>query len=297
MLVQDQPLPLIDSHCHLDTHQFDGDRPAVIERARAAGVKAIIIPGIDLHHCYQAIALADEYTGIYAAVGIHPNDSRDYGDATEAELRKLACHPKVVAYGEIGLDYYWDKVDRAHQRIVFERQLELAATLGLPVIIHSRDANEDVAAILGEWVQSSAFATSPLAQRPFAGVLHAFSGDLALAQRAYEWNFVLSLGGPVTFTNAKQLHALVPQLRRDRLMLETDAPYLTPHPYRGKRNEPAYVALVCAKLADLYGISADQMAEESTALAEQFFGLTLSQADDSQMTRAQPTTSQPVKKA
>jgi TatD DNase family protein len=289
-LVQNQPLPLIDSHCHLDAHQFDADRLAVIERARAAGLQAIIIPGIDLHHCHQAIALADEHADIYAAVGIHPNDSGDYGDTVEAELRQLARHPKVVAYGEIGLDYYWDKVDPAHQRVAFERQLELAATLGLPVIIHSRDANEDVAAILGEWVQSSAFATSPLTQRPFAGVLHAFSGDLAMAQCAYEWNFVLSLGGPVTFTNAKQLHALVPQLRRDRLMLETDAPYLTPHPYRGKRNEPAYVTLVCAKLADLYGISADQMAAESSALAERFFGLTFSQADNSRTALSQSTT-------
>jgi TatD DNase family protein len=302
MPVQVRPLPLIDSHCHLDTHQFDADRPAVLERARAAGLQAIVIPGIDLSHCRQAVVLAETYTDIYAAVGIHPNDSGDYGIDTEAELRELARHPKVVAYGEIGLDYYWDKVEPTRQRIAFERQLELAATLGLPVIIHSRDANEDVAAILGEWVQSNAFATSPLAQRLFAGVLHAFSGDLALAQRAYAWNFVLSLGGPVTFTNAKQLHALVPQLRRDRLMLETDAPYLTPHPHRGKRNEPAYVALVCAKLADLYGIPAAQLAAESTALAAQFFGLALPQADQNQtmlcqsatQSASQSTTSQPA---
>lgn len=270
---------LIDSHCHLDVSQFDADRPAVLERARAAGLGAIVIPGIDLQHCRQALALADAHNDIYAATGIHPNDSGDYEDASETELRTLARHPKVVAYGEIGLDYYWDKVEPARQRIAFERQLELAASLGLPVIIHSRDANEDVAATLSEWVQSSAFAASPLAQRPFAGVLHAFSGDLAMAEAAYTWNFVLSLGGPVTFTNAKQLHALVPQLRRDRLMLETDAPYLTPHPHRGKRNEPAYVALVCAKLAALYGVSVQQLAAETTALAQQFFGLRLSQAD------------------
>jgi TatD DNase family protein len=145
--------------------------------------------------------------------------------------------------------------------------------MALPVIIHSRNANEDVAATLSEWVQSAAFAASPLAKRSFAGVLHAFRGDLAMAEAAYSWNFLLSLGGPVTFTNARQLHALVPQLRRDRLMLETDAPYLTPHPHRGKRNEPAYVALVCEKLAALYGVPVAQMAAESSALARQFFGL------------------------
>jgi TatD DNase family protein len=247
------------------------------------GVQAIVIPGIDLHQNRQALALAeangDNIPMLYAAVGIHPNSSGDFDTTTERELRELARHPNVVAFGEIGLDYYWDKVEPAHQRLAFERQLELAAELALPVIIHSRDANDDVAAILSEWVQSGAFMASPLAKRPFAGVLHAFSGDVAMAEAAYGWNFLLSLGGPVTFTNAKRLHALVPQLRRERLMLETDAPYLTPHPHRGKRNEPAYVALVCEKLAALYGIPAEQMAAESTALAQQFFGLRQTQSD------------------
>ncbi|MCC6455283.1 MAG: TatD family hydrolase [Caldilineaceae bacterium] len=291
MSLLESPLWLVDSHCHLDTSQFDDDRLAVIARARAAGVSAIVIPGIDLHHCRQAIALAQAHHDLYAAVGIHPNSSGDFDAATETELRDLALSAqsgakneipnKVVAYGEIGLDYYWDKVEPARQRVAFERQLELAAALGLPVIIHSRGANDDVAAILSEWVQSAKFAASPLAQRPFAGVLHAFSGDAVLAEAAYGWNFVLSLGGPVTFTNARQLHALVPQLRRDRLMLETDAPYLTPHPHRGQRNEPAYVALVCHKLAALYDVPAAQLAAESTALAQQFFGLTLSHVDPS----------------
>jgi TatD DNase family protein len=254
----------------------------VIERARAAGVQAIVNPGIDLNHCRQALALAEAHALLISvAVGIHPNSSGDFNAATEAELRVMARHPQVVAYGEIGLDYHWDTVAPARQRVAFERQLELAAELALPVIIHCRDAHEDVTAILSEWVQSAMFAASPLAQRPFAGVLHAFSGDVAMAEAAYSWNFVLSLGGPVTFTNAKKLHALVPQLRRDRLMLETDAPYLTPHPYRGKRNEPAYVALVCEKLATLYGIPAAQLAMESTALAQQFFGLQHLQSEHS----------------
>ncbi len=280
MIAQDMsenslPLPLVDSHCHLDAAQFDEDRTAVLLRARAAGVQAIVVPGIDLRHCRQALALAREQADVYAAVGIHPNDSGGFNAAVESELSELAHAPKVVAYGEIGLDYYWDKVTPAQQRSAFERQLELAAELGLPVIIHSRDSNEDVAAILETWVNSGRFAASPLAQRPYAGVLHAFSGDVAMAERAYSWNFLISLGGPVTFTNARQLHEIVPQLRCDRLMIETDAPYLTPHPHRGQRNEPAYVALVCRKLAALFGISAQEMAHASTALAAHFFGVPL----------------------
>jgi TatD DNase family protein len=278
-LNQKRALSLIDTHCHLDLSQFDADRPAVIERARAAGVQSIVIPGIDVNQCEQALAWANERAGIYLAIGVHPNSSGDFSNATEEQLRAQAKHPQVVALGEIGLDYYWDKVEPARQQVAFERQLELAAALGLPVIIHNRDANKDVAAILSAWVTSAAFAASPLAQRPFAGVLHAFSGDLAMAEAAYGWNFLLSLGGPVTFTNASQLHALAPQLRRDRLMLETDAPYLTPHPHRGKRNEPSYVALVCEKLAALYQISAAQMAAESTALARRFFALPQLQAE------------------
>ena len=266
-------MTLIDTHCHLDLSAFNDDRAAVLNRARAAGVSHIVIHGIDLAQCQQALTLAQQTPGLAVAVGIHPNSSSDFDAATLAALAGLTTHPLVVAVGEIGLDYYWDKVPPAQQRVAFEQQLELAAAQGLPVIIHSREANDDVAAILAAWVGSATFAASPLARRPFAGVLHAFSGDLALAEQAYAWNFVLSLGGPVTYTNAKRLHALAPQLRRDRLMLETDAPYLTPHPHRGQRNEPAYVRLVCAKLAALCGIDEAQMAAESSNLARRFFGL------------------------
>jgi TatD DNase family protein len=264
---------LVDSHCHLDLDHFDQDRDAVVERARQQGVRLIVNPGIDLNHCRHALELADRYPEVYAAVGFHPNSSDQYDSSKLADLRALAAHPKVVAVGEIGLDYYWDKVDPAQQAIAFREQLDLAAELGLPVIIHSRDANEDIAATLEKWVESSAFRSSPLAQRPFAGVLHAFGGDLTLAQRAYEWNFVLSLGGPVTYKNARSLHALVPQLRLDRLMLETDAPYLTPHPHRGERNEPSYVALVAAQMAALYGRSVEEIAAETSAVALRFYGL------------------------
>jgi TatD DNase family protein len=268
-------LNLIDSHCHLDVEQFDSDRLAVIERARAAGVHRIVNPGIDLQHSRQAIALAETYPEVYASVGIHPNSSRDFSRSTLNKLRTLAAHPKVVAIGEIGLDYYWHKVDPTQQAAAFRAQLDLAAELGLPVIIHNRDAHEDVATILREWVTSPATRHSPLGMpsgpRPFLGVLHAYSGDQALAEEAYTWNFVLSLGGPATFKNAQSLHALVPQLRLDRLMLETDAPYLTPHPHRGKRNEPAYVALVCEQLAHLFGLTPAVVAQMTTQVAQQFF--------------------------
>ncbi|MEZ4708882.1 MAG: TatD family hydrolase [Caldilineaceae bacterium] len=272
-------LCLFDTHCHLDVAQFDEDREAVAVRARQAGVRYVVIPGIDLNNSQAGIALAEKYANVpdapavYAAVGVHPNSSGGLGQKALARLHAMAAHPRVVAIGEIGLDYYWDKVEPARQKETFQAQLDLAAEVGLPVIIHSRESNADVADMLSQWVASPAFQQSKLAARPFAGVLHAFSGDLALAQQAYSWNFVISLGGPVTYKNAGALQELAPQLRLDRLMLETDAPYLTPHPHRGKRNEPAHVALVCHKLAELYGISAAALAETTTNVARKFFNL------------------------
>lgn len=271
MLVQ--RTALIDSHCHLDLSQFDADREAVLARAQEAGVGCIINPGIDLDHCRRALALADEHAQVYVAVGIHPNSAHNVDAQLLDNLRVLAAHPKVVAIGEIGLDYYWDDVDPATQRSAFVAQLALAAELGLPVIIHNRDASEDVADVLRAWAGSDAVARSPLAQRPFKGVLHAFGGTLSLAQEAYKWDFVIGLGGPVTFRNARDLHALIPLLRMDRLMLETDAPYLTPHPHRGQRNEPGYVKLVCEQVAQLRGMEPADVAALTTATAARFFQL------------------------
>ena len=264
---------LVDSHCHLDLEQFTPDRDAVVARARAAGLRLIVNPGIDLHHSRQAIAMAEQYPEVYAAVGIHPNSSGDFQPTMLNELRTLAAHPKVVAIGEIGLDYYWKLVEPAQQLVAFQAQLALAAELGLPVIIHCREANEQTATTLRTWVQSDALRNSPLAARPFWGVLHAFPGDLALAQEAYSWNFILGLGGPVTYKNAKRLHELVPHLRLDRLLLETDAPYLTPHPHRGERNEPAYVKMVCEQLAQFYATTSAHIGVITSTLAYRFFGL------------------------
>jgi TatD DNase family protein len=262
-----------DTHCHLDLAHFDEDRVAVVERAAAAGVDLIVNPGIDIAHSEAAIALAEQFPNVYAAVGIHPNSSNGFDDHTLQRLRELAAHPKVVAIGEIGLDYYWQDVDPAIQAGAFRAQLDLAAQLGLPVVIHSREANDDIAATLRSWVKSSAFVRSPLARRPHAGVLHAFSGDPAMAQEAYTWGFVLSLGGPVTFKNARALHQTVTELDPARLMLETDAPYLTPHPHRGARNEPANIPLILERLAELLTWSPAALAQASSELALRFFGL------------------------
>lgn len=262
---------LVDSHCHLDLEQFDADRAAVLERARARGVSMIVNPGIDLLHCQQAIDLADRHPQVYAAVGIHPNSSADFSELTLKQLRGMADHPKVVAIGEIGLDYHWGTVSRQQQAQTFWAQLELAAELGLPVIIHNREASTDLARILQEWAASAQTRNSPLAEKTFWGVLHAFSGDAELAQAAHDWNFALGLGGPVTFRNARALHQLVPHLDLDRLMLETDAPWLTPHPFRGKRNEPAYVALVAGKLAELLAVPVEEIAARTTAVALSMF--------------------------
>lgn len=258
----------IDTHCHLDFHQFDQDRDAVVARAADAGVTVIVNPATDLASSRRAIALAERYDGIYAQVGVHPNDAGDFDGATLAELRTLAAHPKVVAIGEIGLDYYWDKVSPRQQQAAFEAQLDLAAELDLPVVIHCRDAHDAMRTTMRQWVPGAQMQRGSDA---ILGVYHSFSGDLEMAQEGFGWQVVLSLGGPVTFRNARDLHALVRQLPLDRIMLETDAPYLTPHPYRGQRNEPAYIPLIEEAIADLLQVSADAVAGATSALATRTF--------------------------
>lgn len=261
-------ISLIDTHCHLNFHQYDKDREAVIQRAVASGVHRVIAPAVDLKSCQQAIELAESHCGIHAAIGIHPNSSRHFNAATVERIRKWTAHRQTVAIGEIGLDYYWDKSPKHIQRQAFEQQLDLAGELELPVIIHNRDANEDVLAVLKAWIPSL-----PASLRNRPGVLHSFSAPSTVAERALALGFYLGFTGPITFKKAEHLRALVKTLPRDRLLIETDSPFLAPHPHRGKRNEPAHVQYVNQKLAELQGISAAEMAAHTTANAEHLFAL------------------------
>jgi TatD DNase family protein len=257
---------LMDTHTHLDFPQFDSDREQVIERAFTAGVKALINVGADLASSQAAVALAEAYPQVYAAVGVHPHDAKTLTAEMLEELRALASHPKVVAIGEIGLDFYRDLSSRDKQRQAFEQQLALAREVGKPVIIHDREAHKEVMAILRRWAKGG--------HQP-VGVLHCFSGDLAMAQEAIELGFYISIAGPVTFQNARRLRELVGQLPLEKLLVETDCPYLTPHPHRGKRNEPAYVKLVAQEVARIKGGSLEEVARITSDNAQALFALKL----------------------
>ena len=257
---------LIDTHVHLDFRQFDGDRNAVLDRAWEAGVAAIVTIGIDLETSRAAVGLAEAHERVFAAVGFHPHDAKKANAAALAELEELVQHPRVVAVGEIGLDFYRNLSPHEVQRRVFRQQLETAAELGKPVVIHDREAHTDVLAILGQWV-----AECQPGSAQNRGVLHCFSGDLILAQQALELGFLIGVDGPVTYQNARKLPEVVKALPLDRLLVETDAPFLTPHPYRGSRNEPAYVRLVAEKVADLKDLPPEEVAQATTANAQALF--------------------------
>jgi TatD DNase family protein len=246
---------LIDSHCHLNFNAFDENRLDVITRAKAEGVVAFINPGTTLQDSQQIIALAEEIPELYAAVGIHPNDAAAFDQAALAQLRELAAHPKVVAIGEIGLDYYWDEAPRPVQRRVFEQQLALAKEIGKPVIIHQRDSMADTMDVLRLWGANG--------DHPGL-VLHSFSGDQAMAEEAIDLGFYIGLSGPVTFKNARELPGIVASLPPERLLIETDAPFLSPHPFRGKRNEPARVKLVAERVAELQNLTLAEMSRRLT---------------------------------
>lgn len=231
-------------------------------RAAEAGVGRLIVPAIDLDNTRAVLALAEQFEGIYAAVGVHPNSAAGWQDDWLDELRDFARHRKVVAIGEIGLDYYWDKTPADMQRRAFFLQLVLAAELALPVIIHNREASTDVIEQL---------AASPLNGSERPGVLHSFSGDWAMAEAALEMGFYLGFTGPLTYKKADQLREIAARVPLDRILIETDSPYLTPQPFRGRRNEPAYVRMVAERLADLRGLSLEDIAQITTANAERLF--------------------------
>ena len=260
---------LVDTHCHLDLNSFDIDREAVLDRALEAGIIKILNPGIDINSSRKAVTLSDQNEQVYAAVGIHPNDALTWDSESWNQLQQLAKHPKVVAIGEIGLDYYRDYAPRDLQRRIFVEQLSLARDLGLPVVIHNRNATIDILIILTEWKAELQGAKSPLADKP--GVLHSFSEDLITADRVIELGFFIGFTGPVTFRKADMLRQVAAAVRQERILIETDAPFLTPQPHRGKRNEPAFVKYVAETVAELHELSLNDMASVLTANAKSLF--------------------------
>jgi TatD DNase family protein len=251
---------LIDTHAHLDDARFDGDRDAMIARAREAGVEHFVTIGCDLTTSRAAVELADRYPFIYATVGVHPHEAKQIGDSWYDDLRRLAEHKKVVAYGEIGLDYHYNHSPPKLQRERFREQITLARDLRLPIVVHTREAQDDTIAILKE--ENAA---------DVGGVFHCFSGDAQLAKNALDLGFLLSFSGVITFQNATVLRDIVKTVPMDRILVETDSPYLTPAPHRGKRNEPAHVRLVAEKIAAIQGMTADQIAELTSQNARRVF--------------------------
>lgn len=260
---------LVDTHCHLNFDAFEVDLEAVLQRAREAGINRILIPGIDLETSRSAVDLASRYEHVYCAVGIHPHHAKDWEDSSYTKLAALASSPHCVAIGETGLDYYRNISSPAAQRNAFQAQLSLAAELGLPVVIHNRDADEEMLPIVVGWAQGPGTA---MASAGRAGVLHAYSADEAMGQKVVQEGFFIGIAGPITYKNAESRRRITAQLPLDRLLLETDAPYLTPAPYRGKRNEPAHVRLIADQLAAVQQATLEATAKQTTANAAELFG-------------------------
>jgi TatD DNase family protein len=255
---------LIDTHTHLDDARYNEDRETMIDRAREAGVDAFVTIGCDLASSRAAVTLAEHHAFVYASVGVHPHEVKHIQDTWYDEFRRLAKNRKVVAYGEIGLDYHYNHSSPKEQRERFREQIQLARELRLPVIIHTREAQEDTIAILKEEQASEV-----------GGVFHCFSGDAWLAKSALELGFYLSFSGILTFQNATVLREIAKGVPLNRLLIETDCPYLTPVPHRGKRNEPAFVALVAQQLAALRSgepeMSAEMIGRLTTENAKRLF--------------------------
>lgn len=269
---------LTDTHCHLDLGQFDQDRTEVIQRATEAGVGQILIPSLTVASSRTVVELAESHSMLYAAVGVHPNEAESWDGQTIASLREFAVNNlKVIAVGEIGLDYYWDSSPHNVQIAILKEQLALALELELPVVLHSREKNdtetgqctEDLLAILNEWVTDLQAKGSSLAKRP--GVLHSFSGSKEMAAQAISFGFYIGVTGPVTFKNAIRRQEIIASLPIDRLLIETDAPYLAPYPHRGKRNEPAFVSHIADKIAQIQSRTPQDVAAQTTANATRLF--------------------------
>jgi len=254
---------LVDTHCHLDLPVFDDDRAAVLERARAVGVQGFVLIGFSPAFWERALALAEATPGMVVALGVHPNEADQFDNHTEQRLRALARHPLVRAIGEIGLDYYWKTVDPQIQQRAFRRQLDLARELELPVILHQREAEHELLTLL------------EVSDPPHSGVMHCFTGGPDLAHAFVALGFHLGIGGIVTFRNARPLRQAVRDIPRERLLLETDSPYLAPVPHRGQRNEPAFLRYVLSTVAAERGESEEDVAAQTTQNAQYLFRLSL----------------------
>lgn len=253
---------LFDTHVHLNAEQFEEDLEGVIERAKSAGVSNVVVVGFDRPTILRAMELVEQYDFMYASVGWHPVDAIDMRDDDLKWIEELSGHPKVVAIGEMGLDYHWDKSLKDIQKEVFRKQIRLAKKVQLPIIIHNREATADIVEILEE--ENAA---------EVGGVMHCFSGSAETAKKCVDMNFYISLGGPVTFKNAKKPKEVAAEIPLDRLLIETDCPYLAPHPHRGKRNEPSYVKLVAEQIAEIKSISLEEVEEATTRNAKKLFGI------------------------
>ncbi len=259
---------MIDAHTHLDDRQFAPDLQQVVERALAAGVTTMITTGDDLATSRMSVEIADRYDSVYAVVGVHPHHAAIVSTGYLDELREMASHPKVVALGEMGLDYFKNRSPKDDQQRVFREQLELAAELRLPVVIHCRDAGYDNYRMLAEWAKTSLRVEG----RPL-GVLHCFSEDATAADRYVKLGFYISFAGPVTYPTAQNLWAVAQNVPLDRFTVETDAPYLPPQSHRGKRNEPSYVTATAARIAALRQIDVREVEAASDANAAALYGL------------------------
>lgn len=254
---------LIDTHVHLNAEQYDEDLEAVIERARENGVDRMFVVGFDTPTVERTMELIDQYDFIYGIIGWHPVDAIDCTEERLEWIEELAKHPKVIGIGETGLDYHWDKSPKDVQQALFRKQIALAKRVNLPIIIHNREATQDCVDILKEEHAEE-----------ISGIMHSFSASPEIADEIInKLNFYVSLGGPVTFKNAKQPKEVAQHVPIDRLLVETDAPFLSPHPYRGKRNEPARVTLVAEQIAELRGVSYEEVCEQTTKNAETLFKL------------------------
>ena len=253
---------LFDTHVHLNSHLYtDEEIPEIIERANEAGVMKMAVIGFDIPSSAHAIRLAENFEGVYAVVGIHPSDAKTATEESWQELEIMLKHPKVVALGEIGFDYYHDTTFNDIQRTVFERQLEIAQKLDMPIVVHMRDSVDDVYETLKDKASG------------LTGVVHCYSGDVKMMEKFLALGFYIGLDGPVTFKNAHSVHEVAKAVPLERLVIETDGPYLTPAPFRGKRNEPAYVSYVAEKIAEIKGLTFEEVCRVTTDNALELYRL------------------------